>query len=261
MFIIRNLPDAMFRFRPDDPPQGGDGGNSGQGNSNQGNTNPPASQGTQGGSNPPAAQGAQSGQPEVPQGLATMIAKNDNNALKVAEILHGDNYQLREKNRQLQAQIEGAVVLRDADKTAYEQYKTLGAPNEIATKLRQGELERIAGKAGYNAQVFADLDRMAGGKLQYEVKTETVDGNAAERVYVKDISDPNAQPQLLGEYAAAKWAAYLPALQPTPPSQGQGSNGNGVRFPTQHPGGGTPAPTTKNVAENTLNKAYSRKDK
>lgn len=194
-----------------------------------------------------------------------MIAKNDNNALKVAEILHGDNFQLREKNRQLQAQIDGAVILRDADKTAYEQYKALGAPGEIATKLRQGELERVAGKAGYNPTVFADLDRMAGGKLEYEVKTEEVDGAQVERFYVKDTTDTAAQPQLLSEFAAAKWAAYLPALTPQAASQGQQQNGDvtppatpaGLRFPAQHPGGNGAPVTTKTVAENTLNKAYA----
>lgn len=225
----------------------------------------PIAQGAQGSSNPQAAQGAAGGQNEVPQGLATMIAKNNNDALKVAEILHGDNYQLREKNRQLQAQMDGAVILRDGDKTTWDAYQALGAPGEIATKLRQSDIEKVAGKAQYNPTVLARLDEMAGGRLQYETKLETVDGVQMERVFVRDgdIEQP------LHEYAAATWAEFLPSLQPVANGQGLGSNGAatpppapGLRFPSQHPGGGGQPVTTKTVAENTLNRAYKpREDK
>lgn len=257
MFIIRNLPDALLRFRPDAAPSGGSSPSSPQGG-DPGTVTPPAAPVTPPATPSPAA-------PEIAPGIATLLNKHGNDSLKVMEILHGDNFQLREKNRQLQSQIDGALILRDGDKTAYEQYRALGAPGEIATKLRQGELERVAGKAGYNPTVFADLDRMAGGKIVYEAKTEEVDGAQVERFYVRDAADPNATPQLLSDYAAAKWANYLPSLQPAA-SQGQNGNGTattplvtpapGLRFPTQHPGGGAAPVTTKTVAENTLDKAY-----
>lgn len=247
MFIFRNLPEAILRFRPDDPPAGAP-------------VTPPATPAATPPApvTPPATPPAA---PELPPGLATLIAKNDNNALKVAEILHGDNYQLREKNRQLQAQIDGAVILRDGDKTTWDSYKALGAPAEIATKLRQGELERVAGKAGFVPQVFADLDRMAGGRLSYEAKLETVDGAQVERLYVKDAADPNATPQLLSEYAQAQWAAYLPALQPVA-NGGQPAPAPqpGIRFPAQHPGGGGQPLTTKTIAEGALKKAYAKRE-
>lgn len=217
MFITRNPIDAILRYRPDDPPAAADPA-----------VTPPVTPATA---------------TEPPTGLAALIAKNDNSALKVAEMLHGDNYQLREKNRQLQAQIDGAVILRDEDKKAWQAYKALGAPAELATKLRQGELERVAGKAGFVPQVFADLDRMAGGRLTYESKLETVEGVQVERVYVKDTATPDVAPQLLSEYAKSQWAAYLPSLTPVA-AGGQSTQGvpaataPGVRFPAQHPGGG-----------------------
>lgn len=243
MLIHRNLPDVMFRFHPD----GAQGGDAGAGGQHQGGSAAAPATQAQGNQAAAASQGQSQGQSngsEVPQGLASMIAKNNNDALKVAELLHGDNFQLREKNRQLQATIDGAVVLRDADKSSWEQYRALGAPGDIATKLRGAEVERIASKAGYDADVFADLDRMAGGKLQYEVKSETVDGKAVERVYVKDTADANAQPQLLNDFVTAKYAKYLPSLQPTAQSQGQGQAGGqngsatsqGTRFPAQGTG-------------------------
>lgn len=218
MFITRSLPDTLLRFRPDDPPQGGDD-----------STPAPAT--------PSAA--------EIPQGLASMLSKHNNDSLKVMEILHGDNFQLREKNRQLQAQI-------DADKPAWEQYKALGAPAEIAAKLREADIEKIAVKAQYSPSVLAKLDKMAGGKLVYEAKVETVDGEQVERVYVRDEAAPEGHPasapQLLSEYAAANWSEFLPSLTPVASGQGPSSNGlatpppatpAGVRFPPQHPGGGT----------------------
>ena len=258
MFILRNLPYTIFRFAPDTP-QGGEGsqGAAGQGaaSGQQGNqTQAAAAQGAAQASNSQPANQQSQGASEIPQGLAAMIAKNNNDALKVAEMLHGDNFQLREQNRQLKAQVEGAVVLREADKSAWEQYRALGTPADIAKKLRQGDLDRIAGKAGYNPQVFADLDNMAGGKLVYEVKTETVDGKAQERVYVKDGSDASATPQLIGDFMTAKYAAYLPALQPQ-----KADGARGVSFPPMGTGSNSQPPTSKAVAQSTLDKKYARK--
>lgn len=184
-----------------------------------------------------AAQGGAADAATTNQGLASLLAKHENSALAVAELLHGDNFSLREKNRQLTAQLDGAVILRGDEKAAWESYKVLGAPAELSTKLRRLELDRIAGRAGYNPDVFADLDRMAGGQLQYEVKNETVDGKQVEKVFVKDGADSQAQP--IADYAAAKWANYLPALKPADSTQQNGGgSGAGLRFPAQHPGGG-----------------------
>jgi hypothetical protein len=228
VLIYRNLSDVIFRFAPDDAQGGGDSGNQSQqtSQSNSGNSQEQGSGGSQSNDN---------------QGLAKLLQRYDNDALRVAETLLGDNFKLREKNRQLEGQTEGAVVLRGADKDTYAQYQALGAPSEIATKLRRGDIERIANKVGYDADIFADLDRQAGGKLVYEVKAETVDGNATERVYVKDGSQADAAPQLLTDFAAAKWGKYLPALQPTAQnSEGVGTQSSaqqGTRFPPQGTGG------------------------
>lgn len=198
----------------------------------------PSAQGAQDSSSEPPGQGQGSAQETAastaPKGLQSLLAKHGNDPLKVAEVLYGENYELRKERRD---------------------YEALGAPSDIATKLRQGELERVAGKAGYNATVLARLDQMDGGKLTYEVRQETVDGAQTERVYVKDSTDDSAKEQALGDYAAAKWGEFLPSLTPQVASQGQ--SGNGVRFPAQGTGGSAAPVNTKTVAENTLNKAYA----
>lgn len=220
MFIMRNLPDILMRYEADGTPQGGDDGNQASA--------PDNSQGQGGADNNNQQASQNQGRDESESGLAGLLARYNNDALKVAERLLKDNYEARERARKLQEQI-------DASQETWQAYQALGKPDEIAAKLRQGEIERVAGKAGYNAQVLSDLDRMAGGALTYEVRTEQVDGQPVERVYVKDGSDADAQPQLLDEFAAARWAAYLPALQPQQQAS-QGQPPSGTRFPRQHPG-------------------------
>jgi hypothetical protein len=220
VFIYRNPFDVIFRFAPDDAQGGGDSGNQSQQTSQSSSSNS-------------QEQGSGGSQSHENQGLARLLQRHDNDALRVAETLLGDNFKLREKNRLLEGQTEGAVVLRGADKDAYAQYQALGAPSEIAAKLRRGEIERVANEVGYDADVFADLDRMLGSNFVYEAKTETVDGNAIKRWYVRDGSQHDAAPQLVTDFAAAKLGKYLPALQPT----AQNSEGEGTRFPPQGTGG------------------------
>lgn len=210
----------------------------------------PNAQGAPGSSTPVVAQGAQAGPGievrPLPANLANLLAQHGNDPLAVAERLLRDNYDSREARRELSKQLDA--------------YKALGAPDDVAAKLRLSELERVAGRAGLNPTVFADLDRMAGGKLAYEARVEEVDGAQVERFYVTDATDPASQPQPLEEFLGARFAPYLPALQPTVASQGQSSGAQipaqaaqvapaqaqatpmGLRFPVQHPGGGSSKP-------------------
>lgn len=179
-----------------------------------------SAQGAQSSNNTRSSQGQDSGengQTEGGQGLASLLAKHDNDPMAVAQFLYNEKFAERDARRKLREKTETLEA-------TIQQYEALGAPNEIAAKLRKATIDMVAGKAQYNPTVLAKLDEMAGSSLEYEAKTETVAGKSLERVYVKDTTDPDAKPQLLDEFAKAKWADFLPSLQveQAPPAAGNG---------------------------------------
>ncbi|NCC94512.1 MAG: hypothetical protein EOM10_14750 [Opitutae bacterium] len=161
-------------------------------------------------------------------GLQRLIERQAGDASRVAELLYRENYDLRERNRQL-AVPEGAVVLPSEHAAAWQAYQALGTPETLAEQLAQAtkatatlaELQRaahlrtIAEAAGYRPGV---LQRLAA-----DVTLELREGAA----FV--VSGETVTP--LADYAAREWADFLPALQAPEP---------GTAFVRQGTGGGTP---------------------
>jgi hypothetical protein len=189
--------------------------------------------------------------PEPPRkpNPADLLGQYNGDAVRMASKLadlEGDNYKLREKNRDLSSQLEatkakvpgdGAVVLGREDAQAYEEFKKLNlkpadvqaaiterddfkakfeqAQGANAALQREGLLRDVAAVTGYKFTVLADRDRLTPG-LDYELRDVDENGQKVKRAFVKyrdgEGESAPVKEQLLSEFATAKWSDYLPAL-------------------------------------------------
>ncbi len=144
-------------------------------------------------------------------------------AMATIEKLRGFEKEAKRLAKQLE-QYEGKTVLDTEQAGMFEQYKKLGALQDIEKALqerdaskaeltmmkRAQQVRQVAEKMGYNPNVLAQLDTV--DSLTYEEKTVVQDG---KNVQVVMVSGGKAeQPIALQEYAQAHWADFLPALQP-----------------------------------------------
>lgn len=142
---------------------------------------------------------------------------------------------------------EGTVVLKGDDLALYEAYKGLGKPDELATKLaerdslatevatakRDATIREVAEVAGLKPTVLKRL----GGDLDYVIKEITQDGKAVKAAYVATAQGERP----IGDYVDEQWADFKESLTaPAGGGQRQQGGGNGVPFPAQRPGNGTP---------------------
>lgn len=242
--MFRNRFDVFARFDADGIPQGGDDG--------EGHDSPSRS-------------------------FQRLLERNNNDATQLATRLFDDNYQARQRIRQLEAQYrelqgklpgEGSIVLHGEEAQAWQTYRGLGTPDEVKQGLdqraeyaqrltgmeRQTLLQQVAEQAGYKPGVLAQLDRMAkaqGKDLVFEVREVASEGRQVATPFVKD----GEAERPLTEYAAQEWADFLPALThlpgPPPPPPG-------VRYPPQHPGGTGGPPTPRSVTDSFLEEQQAK---
>lgn len=182
------------------------------------------------------------GGPDVLTGLQRLLERQSGDAGRVAELLYRENYDLRERARQLASQIpaQGAVVLDHAQAAHWQAYTALGEPSALQQALdarqqaeqrlasleREATLRQIAEASGYRPSV---LGRLAEG-LTLELRENqpvVVTGEGAQ-----------AQVTPLAEYAQREWADFLPALAQTT-GTGSGSGTTFVRQPASSGGQGT----------------------
>jgi hypothetical protein len=170
--------------------------------------------GTGGGTPPPPA--------NDPAAAFSNLMARSSDAAALARQLFEENFRYRTELRDLQRQVpaQGAAVLTAEQAQAWQAYQQLGAPDQVQTTIQQAkklqrdlELRDVAGVAGYSIDVLRTL----AGELAFEVKDETKDGKAVKTVYVKG-ADGQAMP--LETYAAAQWAAFMPALKPAQTAAG-----------------------------------------
>jgi hypothetical protein len=159
------------------------------------------------------------------EAIQKLLDKHKGDAMALALQLFSENFQLREKNRDLKKQIpaEGSVTVSKADHDKLEAYKTLGKPDELKTRLdghatletenaelkRDGVLRDIAGELGWKVSVLKDRDKASGGSLEYLFREEG-EGDKKKRVpYVKTEQGEVS----LEKYASDSWGDYLTALK------------------------------------------------
>lgn len=220
-----------------------------------------------------APDGEDGGSGDLPESVVKafekLLERKGGDASAVALMLYDENKRYRDKISELSGKVpsEGAVVLSASDAQAWQAYKALGTHEEVKQAIEQrgqlqGQLDSLsresvlrdaAAAAGYKFSVLQDRDKVAridGKQLSYAVREVEKDGKKAPVAFVKDGDTEKP----LAEYAQEQWAEFLPSLV-------QGTQqANGTPYPAQHAGTGGNAPvTTKQVAENMLNKAYAPK--
>ena len=178
-------------------------------------------------------------------GLVALKAKYNNDVERALTTVYEDNWSLREKNRKLGEKVEaaklpeGAVVITKEQAAEYAEYAKLGKVADLVKKevldaanKRIEEIDteklhaRAAGLLVWKPTVTHDLMRDKG--LHVEIKSETENGKAVERVYVRPKADDKAPLVLLQQHVEKNLADYLPALKEK----------QGVTLPAQQPAGG-----------------------
>jgi hypothetical protein len=163
--------------------------------------------------------------------FSNLLARSSD-AAALARQLFEENFRYRTELRDLQRQVpaQGAVVLTAEQAQAWTAYQQLGAPGDVQTAIQQGktlkrdlELRDVASAANYSIDVLRTL----AGELAFEVRDEQKDGKSVKAVYVK--ADGKDIP--VETYATQQWAAFLPALQPTPPAGQVGAPHTGATNP------------------------------
>lgn len=171
--------------------------------------------------------------PNPAAGFQALLDAHKQDALGVASKLFDDNFQLREKNRELKKQVpaDGAVVLVGDDAKAWEAFKAVG----IKADELQSTIDKVAALEKENKDLasmenlreIADLG-LEGSKLKLSVlkdqlsgrfpdavisfKTEKdADGKEAKVAYIKKTAD--AAETKFEDFAKADLADYLPSLK------------------------------------------------
>lgn len=228
--------------------------------------------------------GGNSGGGDKDSAFQRLLDRYKNDAMALSEKLYSENYQYRERQRQLEQQVTDltgkvptaeSVVLSGDDAKAWVTYKALGKPEEVKQAIdertqlqgklqgmeRDTTLRSVAETVGYKASVLSNLDRMAkaeGKALAFELRDTQVDGKPVKVAYVKD-GDKDFP---LTEYANTNWADFLPALAAASTGSATGGNGTqqatGTRYIAQHAGAGTsgkPDPVAEFLAREEANRA------
>ena len=195
--------------------------------------------------------------PNPAEGFQRLLDKHDKDAMKLASQLFDENYQLREKNREIKAKLpkEGSVVLSAEDAAEYNEFKKLEKKAADIAK----DLSRVAELETQNRELsgmetlreIADLG-LDGSKLKLSVLKDQMgrfpeaaiiikdekdkDGNAVRVAYIKPTKD--AAEVVFTSFANEKLADYLPSLKvsaeasPTTPITGNGKGPNPQGGPT-----------------------------
>lgn len=159
-----------------------------------------------------------------------IIARHNGDASVAVGVLAGENFQLRDKVRQQNERItaleggqpkDGALVLSKADAERWEAYKKLGTPEEVTTKIADGdkasgELQSIrAGSAisdaardlNLNAAALQRLVKLDG--ITVEKRTVKENGQDVERYFAKYKGDDGKDAEkALTDYRQERWQEF-----------------------------------------------------
>lgn len=186
---------------------------------------------------PPAATPPAETPPAVLSAYQNLVQRHGD-ANTAALLLYQENFQYRERLRQLQEQLQqaqqqlppdGAVILQGDQLTTWQAYQNLGTPDQLQ-RLQQAQREltilRAAQTARYKDTVLATL---LNPNDTLEIATP---GDGKDPIAY--ITPQNGERAPLTDYAKQHWPDFLPALQTQPA---------GTQFHQQHVGGGQPAPS------------------
>lgn len=122
---------------------------------------------------------------------------------------------------------EGAIVLTSQDAALWAEYRKLGEPADLSTKLstaetaaselaslrRERHMADVASSTGWNARVLAHL----AADRQIELRDEQGEQGPTKRAYIKD----GDQFHPADDFARQHWADFLPSLSGSQQGNGQ----------------------------------------
>lgn len=196
------------------------------------------------------------------KGLNNLINRTGGES-EAVKLLYDDNFQLREKIRNIENQLPGdeTVVLNDEDAKAWNEYKNLGKPDELKTSLekqkelsqkvssieRTEKLKSIAEGQGYN---YKALEKLAGDDIDFETEKHTVDGKQVDVVMVVHGEGDNKTKTRLSDYAEQNWKDFMPVL--TSDSDKQSQTDKRISYPGQKSATNTEGP--RNIIDERINR-------
>lgn len=211
-----------------------------------------AGQGSGGEGAPAGSDPSPQGGEGTPPGVQSLMTKHGGDAGAVAALLYQENYQYRERIRQMQEQIppKDAVILTDpADLEAWNGRGDLAAQLEQAQQQltayeRRQAISSAAAAAGYKESVLAGL--VAQIDQPAALETAEKDGETIATIRIGEEADPIP----LADYASEHWADFMPALQPE-------ERPTGTNYPGQAGSNGS-APQGGGVADLYLKRVQER---
>lgn len=179
--------------------------------------------------------------PNPTSGFQAALERHSNDGIRLASTLYDENYQLREKNRELKSQApkDGSLVLDAEQAKKWAAFEALNVdPKELKKSLeRLPELEKQnkelasmealrevsdIGIDGSKLKLSVLKDQIASKypDAQFTFKTEKdKDGKEAKVAYIKTGKD--SAETLFSEFANTQMADYLPALKVSAEAQPQ----------------------------------------
>lgn len=199
----------------------------------------------------------------IAKAIEGLMSKHGQDAMTVMRSLQDENYKLREKNRTLKTDLDGAnakapaegsVVLSKADAERWKAYQELGKHEElkaalserdtlkaeVATVKRDELLRSVAETEGWNPAV---LKRLAGDMGFEIVETKDDKGETHKGALILVKNGENVEKKSASEYAAAEWKDFLPSLK-VGEGQQQQPQPQGIKWVKQ-PGAKSQPPATK----------------
>lgn len=208
-----------------------------------------------------------------------MLTKAGGDPTEAMGTLVNDNYELRNKNRDLRTENdklkkgtpEGSVMMSKDDVAEYESYKALGKPKEVGDKLTElgtvktelGDLKtntmvRTAAEAHrYKHTVLGDLVKAKGLTLEMGESEVDVKGEKKKVPTAFVVDEAKKTRVELNKVVDEQFGDYIPALV-LPEGQGQPTGTPWVS--QQASGGGKAGATNGNLAQRVINQTYGKRE-
>lgn len=179
----------------------------------------------------PTPQPAATQQVDLTSAIENLIHKNRGTHGALHKLLT-ENFELREKERQTEARYNapGTRLLTAEEASQYQEYVSLGKPEEIRTlKTEHGTLSATLTAAQRDEQLrtfadkvgvkFAVLKTLA-GNLDFTAKVKVKDPKTGAETEELAVKDGENEPKPFREYATEKWPDFVSALYgtATPPN-------------------------------------------
>lgn len=166
--------------------------------------------------------------PDLTKGAESLVSKHGD-PLVALKVVMAENYEFREKNRQLRTRIapKDHAVVPQAEADKLKAYQSLGTPEELGTKLKDGSaaLEAVATNARekvrdqvatihkFKPAVLDRLSKQDGITLAVKTVKDAAGKDITQTLAIyKDDKGKDVE-TVLGDYVDKHWKEFLPSLR------------------------------------------------